>query len=184
MGDPEFILLGDAVWLDFVNTGRGRGRGRPGDRLADAAAYHRWTKASRLRSDADSVDYAEVRRLRSRLLRLADALATGMPVPAASITMINRLLHDARGRQQLVRESGTWRLAFSPDVTLPALAAVAHSAAVALSDPVARVRQCAGAGCTLYFSHGVADLGQGRRWCAEAECGQAGWVERRRGALR
>lgn len=182
MGDPEFILLGDAVWLDFVNTGRGRGRA--GDRLTDAAAYHRWAKASRLRSDADTVDYAEVRRFRSRLLRLAEALAAGLPAPTASITMINRLLHEAQGRQQLVRESGTWRLAFSPDATLPALAAVAHSAAVALADPVARVRQCAGRECTLYFSHGATDAGQGRRWCAEAECGRAGWVERRRGALR
>ena len=125
-----------------------------------------------------------MRRFRSRLLRLADALASGMPVPAASITMINQLLHAAQGRQQLVRESGTWRLAFSADATLPALTAVAHSAAVALADPVARVRQCAGPECTLYFSHGVANAGQGRRWCAEAECGRAGWVERRRGALR
>ena len=182
MGDPEFILLGDAVWLDFVNTGRGRGRSK--DQLTDAAAYHRWAKASRLRSDADTVTYAEVRRARSRFLRLAEALAGGLPVPSASIAMINRLLHGAEGRQQLVRESGTWRLMFAPDATLPALAAVAHSAAGALADPVARVRQCAGPECTLYFSASDSEGGLGRRWCSEAECGRGGWVERRRAVLR
>lgn len=180
MGDPEFILLGDAVWLDFINTSRSRGRSA--DRLTDAAAYHRWAKASRLRSDADSVDYADVRRFRSRLLRLAEALAAGLPAPAASISGINRLLHGAEGRQQLVRESGTWRLTFSPDTTLPALAAVAHSAAAALADPIAKVRECADPGCTLFFSDG--DPAQTRRWCAASECGGAGWIERRRGVLR
>jgi predicted RNA-binding Zn ribbon-like protein len=180
MGDPEFILLGDAVWLDFVNTGRARGRGS--DRMTDAAAYHRWAKASRLRSDADSVAYADVRRLRARLLRLAEALAAGLPVPAATVATINQLLQGAEGRQQLVRESGTWRLAFSPDATLPALAAVAHSAAGALADPGLRVRQCAGVGCTLYFS--AAGSAEDRRWCAESECGRTGWVERRRRVLR
>jgi predicted RNA-binding Zn ribbon-like protein len=180
MGDPEFILLGDAVWLDFVNTGRGRGRS--GDRLTDAAAYHRWAKASRLRSDADAVDYVDVRRLRSRLLRLAEALAAGLPVPAATVSMINQLLRGAEGRQQLVRRSGSWHLDFSPDAAPHALEAIAHSAAGALADPVLRVRQCAGAGCSLYFSD--AGTAQDRRWCAEAVCGSAGWVERRRGVLR
>ena len=50
MADPEFILLGDALWLDFVNTARGRGPVT--DRLPDAAAYHRWTKATRIGSVA------------------------------------------------------------------------------------------------------------------------------------
>ena len=180
MGDPEFILLGDAVWLDFVNTGCGRGRSA--DRLTDAAAYHRWAKASRLRSDADVVGYADVRRLRTRLLRLAEALAAGLPAPAATISMINQLLRGAEGRQQLVRRSGSWHLDFSPDSTPPAFAAIAHSAAGALANPDLHVRQCAGEGCSLYFSD--PGMAQNRRWCTEAVCGGAGWVERRRGVLR
>jgi predicted RNA-binding Zn ribbon-like protein len=180
MGDPEFILLGDAVWLDFINTNRGRGRSS--DRLTDAAAYHRWAKASRLRSDADSVAYALVRRFRSRLLRLAEALDQGAPAPAAAISMVNQLLRGAEGRQQLIRESGSWRLLFGADDPPPALVAVALYAAGSLADPVTRVRQCAGAGCTLFFSD--SSSAQQRRCCAPAECGSGAWVERRRGALR
>ena len=41
MEHPEFTLLGDAVWLDFVNTARGR-TADPPDLLPDAAAFARW----------------------------------------------------------------------------------------------------------------------------------------------
>lgn len=179
MGDPEFILLGDAIWLDFVNTARTRGRG--GDRMPDAAAYHRWAKACRIRSDADLVDHAAVRRFRTRLLRLAEALAGRQPAPSASLALINEFLHQSGGRQQLTREGGAWRLHFAPDEPRPGLLAVAHSAAAALADPLLYVRECAAPGCTLFFSD--ASLAQDRRWCAEDACGTGGWVERRRGVL-
>lgn len=180
MGDPEFLLLGDAVWLDFVNTARVRGRGS--DRMPDAAAYHRWTKACRLRSDADAVDHAIVRRFRARLIGLAEALAAAEPVPGAAVAMINQLLRGAGGHQQLTREAGAWRLHFAADQPPPGLVAIAHSAAAALADPALRVRQCAGRACTLFFSD--TSLTQDRCWCADDACGSAGWVERRRGALR
>ena len=180
MGDPEFILLGDAIWLDFVNTARARGRSA--DRMPDAAAYHRWNKACRIRSDADAIDHALVRRFRTRLIRLAEALAGRQPPPAASVSMINALLQDAGGRQQLTREGGAWHLHFAPEEPPPGLVAIAHSAAAALADPLLYVRECAAPGCNLFFSD--VSLAQDRRWCAEDACGTGGWVERRRGVFR
>ena len=41
MDHPEFTLLGDAVWLDFVNTALGRVPNPP-DLLPDATAFARW----------------------------------------------------------------------------------------------------------------------------------------------
>src|SRR5919206_17954 len=43
----EFTLLGDAIWLDFVNTAKGR-TAPPPDLLADDAAMLEWTLAQRL----------------------------------------------------------------------------------------------------------------------------------------
>lgn len=180
MPDPEFLLLGDAVWLDFVNTARGRGPRI--DRLPDVAAYHRWTKACKLRSDAEARDFALVRRFRSRLTTLAEALAADGPAPTACISTINGLLRSAGGRQQLTRHSGNWTLRFAPDAPPTSLVAVAHSAAVSLADPVLRIRKCAGGACTLFFADGTA--AQQRRWCVDETCGSGAWVERRRGTLR
>jgi predicted RNA-binding Zn ribbon-like protein len=180
MPDPEFLLLGDAVWLDFVNTARGRGPRV--DRLPDAAAYHRWTKACKLRSDADARDFALVRRLRNRLVTLAEALSDDGPAPTACISMLNALLRTTGGRQQLTRQSGSWSVRFAPDGPPTALVAVAHSAAASLSNPLCRIRRCAGTGCTLFFSD--TSVAKGRRWCVHEVCGSGAWVERRRGALR
>ena len=72
MADPEFVLLGDATWLDFINTVPAVPSAL--DSLPDAAAYHRWTKASKLVSDADHVSLEEIRGFRSQLAYLAAAL--------------------------------------------------------------------------------------------------------------
>lgn len=74
MPDPEFILLGDAVWVDFINTARGR-TADPPDGLPDPAAYHRWTKASKLPSDALAHPWDEILGFRALLLSVAEAVA-------------------------------------------------------------------------------------------------------------
>lgn len=183
MGDPEFILLGDAVWLDFINTARGRGGAAArAERMADGAAYHRWTKASRLRSDADTTDFAVIRRFRGRLIRLAEALAAGSPAPTVAITAINELVRRAGGHEQLTREGGVWRLRFALDAAPPALVAIAHSAAASLAASALRIRDCSSSGCTLFFAD--SSIGGDRRWCSAEPCGSSSWIERRRGALR
>ncbi|HXI19542.1 MAG TPA: ABATE domain-containing protein, partial [Gemmatimonadales bacterium] len=65
MPDPEFLLLGDALWLEFVNTARTPPG--PRDALADPAAYLRWTKAVRIEPPEVAAAFDEARRLRRQL---------------------------------------------------------------------------------------------------------------------
>src|SRR4051812_44992958 len=74
MPDAEFTLLGDACWLDFVNTTRGRTEPAP-DLLPDPAAYHRWTKAQKLGSDVELVPFQDIVGFRRQLVAMAEALA-------------------------------------------------------------------------------------------------------------
>jgi predicted RNA-binding Zn ribbon-like protein len=181
MPDQEFTLLGDACWLDFVNTARGRTEPAP-DLLPDPAAYHRWTKAEKLVSDVDRVPFQDILAFRRQLTSLAAALATGRQAPAPVVAAINAVLTRELGRERLVRSGGAWQLRFMPDQPGPALTVVARSAAATLSDPARAVRQCSGAPCTLFFLD--TSPTQSRRWCSAAACGGRGRIERRRGLLR
>lgn len=173
MPDAEFLLLGDALWLEFVNTA---GAGR--DTLPNPGAYHRWTKAVRVGSAGDREAFAEAMSLRARLITLADALADRRTPPPSSIEAINRLLVVLEGREQLVRIGGHWRLAFGAARPPNALEAVAQSAAQTLANPLAVLRRCASPGCGLFFPDDSAH--QSRRWCSRNRCGQQGRIERRR----
>ena len=161
MDPAEFLSLGDALWLDFVNTARDRVR-PPADRLDSPAAYHRWLAGQRLRADAD-VPFTEVRHLRERLAGLAAAL------------------DGAGGHLRLMREGGSWRLDFAPAAPTGALAAIARSAAETLADERCAVRECAGETCSLFFTDDSAR--QNRDYCSPAACGHGRVVERRRGRL-
>jgi predicted RNA-binding Zn ribbon-like protein len=178
--DPEFVLLGDALWLDFVNTAPEPGA-RP-DTLPDLAAYHRWTKACRLPSDANALEFSGIRRVRARLVLLADALTDGTPVPSRTISTINQLLSRNTGHEQLVRESGKWQVKFLPVEAPPALEAVARSAAATLAESEVVLRFCANDACRLRFQDRTPF--HDRYWCSPLrECTEVP-VERRRSALR
>ena len=180
MTHPEFTLLGDAVWLDFVNSSRGRA-GSPPDLLPDVEAYHRWARALHLLPDEDG-SFPLVRAFREQLTALAEALHAGLQPPTSAITAINAQLARCAGSHQLTRIGGGWRLRFAPSRSLGALETIARSAAATLSDPATLVRRCAGETCSLFFADD--SPAQGRRWCDPALCGQGARVERRRGLLR
>jgi len=181
MPDQEFTLLGDACWLDFVNTARGRADPAP-DLLPDPAAYHRWTKAEKLVSDVDRVPFADILAFRRQSAMLASALAGGRQPPAPAVAAINAVLTREAGRERLVRSGGAWRLCFLPDQPGAALTVVARSAAATLGNPARAVRQCSGTPCSLFFLD--TSPTQSRRWCSAAVCGGRGRIERRRGLLR
>jgi predicted RNA-binding Zn ribbon-like protein len=181
MLQSEFILLGDALWLDFVNTGRGRTPSPP-DLLSDEAAIARWTLAQSLHTNGDSPLLGEAHRLRERLTLLAEALHGGLQPPAGSITAINEQLAREDGCHQLTRIGGEWQLRFAPSRRPGVLEAIAQSAASSLADPLRFVRRCAGDGCSLFFADDSPN--QSRRWCSPTVCGREVRVERRRGLLR
>ena len=181
MLQPEFTLLGDALWLDFVNTGRGRVPSPP-DLLPDQAAMVRWAMAQSLHTNGDSPLLGEALRLRERLTLLAEALHGGLQPPAGSITAINEQLGRGDGCHQLTRVGGEWQLRFAPSRRPGVLEAIAQSAATSLADPLRFVRRCAGDGCSLFFADDSPN--QSRRWCSATVCGREVRVERRRGLLR
>jgi predicted RNA-binding Zn ribbon-like protein len=180
MATSEFTLLGDAVWLDFVNSARGR-EPDPPDLLPDADAYARWSLAQELDPGPD-VSYSVIRAFRDHLTTLAEALHAGVQPPTVAITAINGHLHGCAGSHQLTRVNGSWRLRFAPSRPLRALDAIARSAAATLADHAAIVRRCAGETCTLFFTDATST--GSRRWCDPSVCGRNGRVERRRGIQR
>lgn len=176
MPDPEFLLLGDALWLEFVNT-----TGTPpgsNDVLSNPGAYLRWAKAVRVEAPPGSVAFQDALRFRNQLVGLAHALDLGRIPPASTVEAVNTRLVTLEGRQQLVRIGGTWRLRFGPNRPPTALEAIALSAAQTLANPVLAVRRCANPACKLYFADDSAN--QTRRWCSRTRCGQVGQIERRR----
>jgi predicted RNA-binding Zn ribbon-like protein len=181
MEDTEFTLLGDAVWLDFVNSALGR-TPNPPDLLPDSTAFARWTVAQRLLQLDRGPSYESVRALRTQLTALAHALHGGLQPPAGPIAAINELLAGCTGSQRLVRLSGEWQLQFAPSRPLLPLQAIARSAAATLADRSVAVRRCAGESCSLYFID--ASPTRSRRWCNPAACGANLRVERRRGTVR
>jgi predicted RNA-binding Zn ribbon-like protein len=182
MAEPEFTFVGDAIWLDFVNTARGRAPFPP-DLLADSAALERWAVAQSLAPlNGEQPSIEETLRFRDRLCALAEALDAGLQPPSASIAAINEQLARTSGSHQLTRISGEWQLRFAPSSRPAVLEAIARSAAASLADPLLVVRRCAGASCSLFFSDDSPN--QGRRWCNAEVCGREVRVERRRGLLR
>jgi predicted RNA-binding Zn ribbon-like protein len=178
--DP-FTLLGDALWLDFVNTMRGRVPDPP-DLLPDEAALLRWSAAQSIDLKGSAPPLDLVHQLRERLTVLAEALHSGLQPPSASIMAINEQLAQGGGCHQLTRISGEWQLRFAPERAPAVLQAIAQSAAASLADSLCLVRRCVGEGCSLFFSDDSPN--QSRRWCSIAVCGREMKVERRRGLLR
>lgn len=180
--ESEFTMLGDAVWLDFINTARGRVASPP-DLLPDTGALARWATLQSIRwSDREGPSFEEVLRFRECLTTLAEALNSKLQPPAACITIINEQLSRNGGYHQLTRVSGEWQLRFAPDRQPDLLQAIAGSVAAGLAAPLLSVRRCAGQSCSLFFSDDSPN--QGRRWCTAAVCGRQVKVERRRGLLR
>lgn len=178
MAPEEFLLVGDALWLDFVNSALGRTPSPP-DLLPDSAAFARWSRLHHLDAAADPAPFTRVLELRARLTELAEAIRDGRPPPAGAIGALNEQLARSTGSRQLIREVGEWRLRFAPARPLVPLEAIARSAAVTLADGKIAVRRCAGDTCSLYFTDD--SQGERRLWCDAEVCGKHARIERRRG---
>jgi predicted RNA-binding Zn ribbon-like protein len=181
MTESEFTLLGDALWLDFINTARGRGAAPP-DLLPDEAALIRWSAAQSIDLNGGQPPLPLVLQLRQQLTALAEALHAGLQAPAASIAAINQQLAQGGGCHQLTRIGGEWQVRFAPERRPAILQAIAQSAAASLANSLRFVRRCAGEDCSLFFSDDSPN--QSRLWCSIAVCGRRLKVERRRGLLR
>jgi predicted RNA-binding Zn ribbon-like protein len=180
VSDSEFLLLGDALWLDFVNTAAVAPDGA--EALPDPAAWLRWSKAVRVDAPAGAAVLDEALRFREQLRGLARALEARRNPPPSVIESINLRLASLEGREQLVRISGAWRFRFAPGRQPSALEAIAQSTAETLTNPLVTVRLCANAECGLYLLDDSPN--QSRPWCSRSRCGLRGRIERRRATRR
>ena len=175
---PGFLLLGEPLAVDLVNTVVAGGAG-PRDLLPTPEALDAWRRAQAGRlppqasgAPSDGRLLAEVQALRAALGALfAAALAGGAP-PAEAVATVNAAADAAPASLRLVWPAGGPPLAavhhHAPRPSDALLAAVAASGVGVLSgEDRLRLRRCHGPGCVLLF---VA-ANPRRRWCSPALCG-------------
>jgi predicted RNA-binding Zn ribbon-like protein len=125
-------------------------------------------------------------RLRDALRRVFEAMVRKERIVAEWVQPVNEILRVTEGHDELVQNSGNWKLEFiAREGGLDwLLAAIARSAAEILVEGAeARIRICANPGCGLFFCD--TSRTHRRRWCSMAICGNrhkvASFARRRAG---
>ena len=180
----DFLLVGNLLWLDFVNTEPVRD-GERVDLLPGFGALVGWLQAAaglppdearqaarwEGRVEGQSV-LREALALRAALREGAERLAEGKPVRERTVSAINRVLASRPGYPELIREGKRWVTRERPLSTSPhhLLVPIAESAAWLLEhgDP-SLVRRCEGSSCVLLFYDTTRN--GSRRWCSMEGCG-------------
>jgi len=156
-GRGRFAVIGEAiVAVDLINT---------------AAAP--WWRVERGRVPAGDVpDIRALRRLRSALRELVEALVDGGPIPEAAVSDLNFFMQSAPASTRLqltgtgLRAETQWHREYGGN---PRLAFIATQAAAFVSDPsqAGRLRRCANPACSMIF---IA-VNSRRSWCVPGVCG-------------
>lgn len=177
---PDFLLLGEPLALDLVNTRVCRG-GEIVDLLDTTEALVAWFRAERPRlawaGKATTADLRAVRALRATIDDLLRALREHARPTPATIGAINRAFSRRHPAPQLTWPAGGPRMTIPPsgtqcDRVLQVLAADAMQLLTGCH--TARIRKCAHPGCRLQFLA----LSPRRRWCSGALCGNRARVAR------
>jgi predicted RNA-binding Zn ribbon-like protein len=180
MSTPSFPLVGNLLWLDFVNTEPVRD-GRRVDLLQDVSDLTAFLRAAspdtveehqRLRSADGRALFREALTLRAALRAGAERLAEGRQVGEETVAGVNRVLAWRPAYRELVREGKGWVSAARPvnSSARHLLVPIAESAAWMLEhgDP-SLVRRCGGSSCVLLFYDTTRN--RSRRWCSMEGCG-------------
>jgi predicted RNA-binding Zn ribbon-like protein len=173
-GRTRSVLVGEpVVAVDLINTAAAPGSPASDDLLsADRGAQAWWRIEARRVPPGELPDARAVRRLRSALRELIEALLDGRPVPEAAVAELNFFMRSVPLSTHL-RLTGTglgtqthWHLEFGGSARL---AFIATQAAEFLADPaqVHRLRRCANPACSMIF---IA-VNPRRSWCAAGICG-------------
>lgn len=182
-----FTLIGERLWLDFVNTDDVR-RGARIDLLRDFDALVRFLESAgildleramgiRRRAQQQPAGAAaalvDARRMRAALRALAERGANSERIRWDALAEINRVLGRSAGTRRLeTRADGSFARAFVPvgDAFAGMIIPIVESAADSLiADELARVRRCGDSRCSRVFLD--ATRNGRRRWCDMATCG-------------
>ena len=170
----DLDLIGGDPALNFINTLRAKA-GSPLETLQADRDVLAWMKKSGLAIPAVSVPLPtntlleSARALRRIALTLVEQKKAGRKLV---LTPLNRYLSQASSHSTLHIQRGVlaMRRTFHAESAGQSLAPVAESIAYLLvTADFDRIRQCAGAGCVLWFSD--RPNGRQRRFCVEAACG-------------
>lgn len=173
----EFILVGNSLAVDFVNTQRIED-GATKELLTSGGDIFRWARAAGLAISKAMIRAAfseplsqDALRLRAAIRRLFEALLDGEEPPAGDIAVLNEFLLRPKGGAGLVYQGGKFVSVRAPIMTVTdILDRVADDAcAILTSEDASRLRRCASDRCILLF----VDRSRtgGRRWCSMAICG-------------
>ena len=182
-----FTLIGERLWLDFVNTDDVR-RGARIDLLRDFESLVRFLEAGaildgeratgmRRRAQQQPAGAAaalvDARRVRAALRALAERGAHSEKIRGDALAEINRVLGRSAGTRRVEsRADGSFARAFVPvgDAFAGLIIPIVESAADALiAGELPRVRRCGDPRCSRVFFD--ATRNGRRRWCDMATCG-------------
>jgi len=173
-GRGRFALIGEPiVAVDLINTVAAPGSPAEDDLLsADPGAEAWWRIQSARVPRGDLPDIGGLRRLRSALREMIEALVDDRPVSKASVSDLNFFMQSTPVSTRLqvtgagLRADTHWHREFGGN---PRLAFIATQAAAFLADPaqVSRLRRCANPACSMIF---IA-VNSRRSWCAPGVCG-------------
>ena len=173
-GRGRLAVIGEPiVAVDLINTVAAPGSAAGNDLLSAVRGAEAWWRVERERvPPGDLPDTGALRRLRSALRDMIEALVDDRPVPRAPVSELNFFMQSAPASRRLALTSeglraGThWHREFGGN---PRLAFIATQAAEFLSDPsqVRRLRRCANPACSMIF---IA-VNPRRSWCAPGVCG-------------
>jgi predicted RNA-binding Zn ribbon-like protein len=177
----RFAVVGEPiVAVDLINTVAAPGSATGEDLLsADRGAEAWWRVEAARVPGRDLPDIRALRRLRSALRDLIEALVDDRPVPQGAVSDLNLFMQSTPVSTRLqpagagLRAETHWHREFGGN---PQLAFIATQAAEFVSDPskVSRLRRCANPDCSMIF---VAVNPQ-RSWCAPGVCGNRARVAR------
>jgi predicted RNA-binding Zn ribbon-like protein len=179
-------LVGGRLCLDFVNTVDDHTLARPKEYWIDYAALVAWGRhAGALGGDTAELLAEAARRpanaglaldrarhLRAALYRIFTAAPSGQRVEPADLAALNEALGRGPVRRRIAQAGG--RLAWDWDDGGERLEQITWQAAwsaadLMTSEDLARVRECAGAGCSWLFLD--TSRSGTRRWCSMDDCG-------------
>jgi predicted RNA-binding Zn ribbon-like protein len=170
----RFAVMGEPiVAVDLINTAAAPGSSAGNDLLSVERGAEAWWRVERERVPPGELpDIRALRRLRSALRDMIEALVDDRPVAKAPVSELNFFMRSAPASTRLamtaegLRTDTHWHREFGGN---PRLAFIATQAAEFLSDPsqVRRLRRCANPLCSMIF---IA-VNPRRSWCAPGVCG-------------
>ncbi|MBJ6135758.1 CGNR zinc finger domain-containing protein [Ochrobactrum sp. Q0168] len=177
MSDHDFPFLGNALWVDFLNTQPAL-RGGGLDELIDGPdAFGRWAVATgEFGLDKpftpNEGEMQDALRFRAVLREGAESLLAGAAPSKNTVAVVNEKLACSPVVSVLVEKDGGWDLV-PRFVTGPAAALLGKIAAdfsqTLLSGQSNRLRRCEHPACVMLFID-TSKNGR-RRWCSMETCG-------------